>query len=123
MRDAEEINSFRRQYGYEGGPVCARCGKPTDSVALTCEQCLEALSYQEELLYAKNWLRENPGVQIELAHDKKKFIHLVQFRVPDQAWCGAHVTQARKTRKVTPPGNFPVGTCDKCIEVYEGVAQ
>ena len=81
---------------------------------------MEKAYHADELVYAHDWLRLHPKVAIELAHDKHKLVHLVLFRSPQLAWCGAHVTEVRSRRVRTQREHFPVGVCGQCLTAYEG---
>lgn len=122
-RRDKELSTRHSRYGHYTGPPCLICGQSTDSISLRCERCLESLRHGEELQFAECWLKEHPEALIEIGWDKKKRLHLVLLRAPcDAAWCGEHVSQKRETRKPVKRGMFPPGTCERCIEVYEGLA-
>lgn len=119
---AKELDTRHQRYGYGTGVPCLVCGQMTDSLALRCERCLEAICHGEELQFAERWLQAHPEMLIEIGWDRKRRMHLVLLRAPaNAAWCGEHVSQKKETRKAVKRGEFPPGICEQCLEVYEGL--
>lgn len=117
LRSEKELVRARDKYGK--GRACKDCGQPTNSLSTRCDRCIEASYLVDELAYALDRLLENPRHPIGLAHDKRGTVHLVLFRSPHLAWCGARVTQVASKRELTRPGMFPPGVCLQCLLAYE----
>src|SRR5215813_495473 len=128
-RAEKELMKVRQQYGH-GGPYCLICGRATNSVSVKCEACMEKALVAEELEYVRDCLRMQPNPAIELAHDKRRLVHLVLFRSPKLVWCGAPVTQKKSERRTAKPGAFadglcnglfPMDLCNRCFAAYQGM--
>lgn len=111
-------NSVAVDSKYEPSSPCLACGAPTMSLAIRCQKCLDKSFLQDEMVFAKEWLRLHPDIDIGLAHDKQGVVHLVCFRTKALGWCGAKVSQAQKKRVYTKRGEVPESICKACYSRY-----
>jgi hypothetical protein len=116
MADANIILTDRK---YEPSSKCVICGEPTLSVSVKCLGCLKRAYVFEEWAFARERLRLYPGEAIEVATDRRHLPHLVLWRSPKMAWCGAEVTQLRSKRARRAPKEFPPELCQRCLKKYE----
>ena len=120
-RQLDQNSLIARDAKFVESKKCLRCGGPTRSVALRCVTCLEALRLSEELAYLGDYLKAHPETMVELAHDRRRQLHLVLPRISQWAWCGAVVTQMKAKRDRMLPRFFPPHLCEECRKVYEGM--
>lgn len=96
--------------------ACVECGAPTLTVSVKCVGCLQRAYLLDEWEFVRERQRAFPLEPIEIATDRRKLPHLVLFRTPKLAWCGAEVSQIRSKRVWREPVKFPGDLCKLCLK-------
>lgn len=101
---------------------CRRCGQPTNTVSLTCHECLRKIYLMQQMERAREVLREHPRQAVEMGRSRERILHLALFEAPQLGWCGAQLTEPRAKRKRAPAAGFPPELCPACLALYREVA-